>query len=122
MSRHSLIDASTLASDVEGNPVKVSRGEYLACYAAWSGTDSPSGSIKWQYSHDFVPGRESSATWTDLEKEGSGVTFGTAPDGSGAGSTAEIFEDLTGWVRPVYVADSGGTGATLVVTAERGHR
>ncbi len=117
-----LIEATDLDEDVAGTPIKVSEGEYIACDLVWDATDNPNGSVKWQYSKDYIPARPTSGTWRDVYKESTLVEFSTAPDGTGAGSTSETFEGLVGWVRPYWDVTADGTNATMTLTAERGYR
>lgn len=113
-----LIDASDISSDVAGDPIHVGQGEDIVISAEWTGaSDPPTGTLSWQYSPDFTPERAASATWLALENG----TFTTSPAGS-AGSTAEVWDSLSGWVRPRYAAGSGGTSESLVMTAERNYR
>ena len=121
--RQTILSAATMASDIAGTPIKVSRGDYLVIGVDWEAAASPSGTFKWQYSPDYTPGRASSASWKDLEKEGTAVTMGSNPDGTTtAGDYAETFEDATGWLRLYYTATAGGGGDAVTVTAERGYR
>lgn len=117
-----LISVSDIDQNEAGTPIYVSQGEYIVCDAVWTAaSDAPTGTLKWQYSKDYIPARAASATWRDLENADGAVTFTTSPAGS-AGSTAEVFEDFTGWVRPFYARTTGGTNESLTVTAERGYR
>jgi hypothetical protein len=108
----SYIAATTMVSDIEGDPIDM-RGarERLGVEAEWTATASPTGTLKLQGSYDHDDAAAAAATWVDLASG----SFATSPAGS-AGSTSEAFRGiLAPWVRVVYAAGSGGTGASLTV-------
>lgn len=106
------IAATTMVSDIEGGAIDM-RGarERLGIEAVWTATAAPAGTLKLQASYDHDDAAAAAATWTDLD---GGSLTGT-PAGT-AGSTSEGFRGIMApWVRLVYAAGSGGTGASLTV-------
>jgi hypothetical protein len=91
--------------------VNVGPTKNFSATVVWTGTNSPVGTIKIQVSNASTNGSDG-ADWIDY----TGITLGTQPAGSAGSFGVEIVDVGYQYVRFVYTASSGGTGAFLTVT------